>query len=128
MLLGAVDFQTARRSAYRIVLGQFGAGSIIAGLVWLGFGQGAGISALLGGVIAAVPSLYMAMAMFRRGSDANPKQLLAGVYVGEALKILLTAALFVVAIVRLKAEFLPLFGGYIAATLVYWLALLRTLP
>jgi ATP synthase protein I len=126
--LRALDFQAARRAAFGIVLGQFAASLLVAGLIAIIFGAGTGYSALLGGVIGVVSSLYMAVAFFRQGEGADAGKILRGVYRGEAVKIALTAGLMIVAIVGLRAEFLPLFGGYMATIVVYWAALLNASP
>jgi F0F1-type ATP synthase assembly protein I len=85
--------------------------------------EGSMQSALAGGVIGIVAGLYQALRMFGSSPASDPARYLRAVYVGEAMKILITAALFVAAIRLLKPQFLPFIGGYSATFLVYWVAL-----
>lgn len=86
-------------------------------------GSHAGISALLGGLINVVASFYMAKRVFAGGLAAGP-QLFERFIKGEALKLVITVALFILAIVTLKAAFLPLILAYIATFVAYWAGLL----
>lgn len=126
--LAADDYKSARRTAFAIVLGQLGITLLAGGLFLLSSGARAGYSALIGGGIGTLASLYMAVSFFRAGSAADPRHVLRGVYVGELVKLMMTAALFVAVIVFLPVVFLPLFSGYLATFFVYWLALLKALP
>jgi hypothetical protein len=49
-------------------------------------------------------------------------------YVGEAAKLAVTVALFVLVFVTMKVSFAALFGAYIATLFVYWVALANALP
>jgi ATP synthase protein I len=73
-------------------------------------------SALAGGAIGVVTNLYMARSFLRGRGETSPGRLLGALYVSEALKVLLTAALFIIAIVFFEARFLPMMATY-AATL-----------
>ena len=57
-------------------------------------------------------------------AGATPGQMLARVLVGEAVKWAVTAAGFVVCIVRFDMHFLGLLGGFVATLLGYWAGLL----
>lgn len=89
-------------------------------------GPHAGFSALLGGLINVVASFYMAKRVFAGGLAAGPRAWLARLWLGEAIKFGLTVALFALAIVVLKAAFLPLILAYMATYAAYWVSLLRT--
>lgn len=90
-------------------------------------GPQAAWSALTGGMISFISTAYFALRVFsgRRGKPA--KVIVRSFYVGEAQKILLTVILFVVAIVWLKVDFLPMFLTYMAGFMAFWLALLPML-
>lgn len=123
----AIDLPRARRLALRVVLGQ-ALVSAIAALLALGLAGGrAGFSALLGGGIATVASLAMAVLVFgnRAGGAARA---LSVFYLGEALKLLLVVVLFVVVLRLVKVAPLAMFAAFAATFLVYWIALLRALP
>lgn len=123
--LTAIDVQTARRFALQLVLGQLGVTFLLAALCLLLWGIQAGYSALFGGGISTIASLYMALSVFRGGEASK---ILRRVYVGEFFKLVLTVALFIVVIVNFEVSVLALFGAYLATILVYWVALLRNLP
>lgn len=92
--------------------------------VALGFvGVQQAISTLVGGLIAFLPNVYFALKITKsRGLPVN--EYLRAFYFGEAVKLVLTAILFVLVFQLGGILFLPLFIGFIAVTLVYWFALL----
>lgn len=126
--LAVEDHNRARRLAFAIVAGQLGVTLVVAALFLLLSGYRAGGSALAGGGIGALASLYMAVSFFRAGAGAEPQRILRGVYVGEFVKLVLTATSFVVVILAFDVAFLPLFVAYLATFFVYWIALLKAMP
>lgn len=96
--------------------------SLVAAMV---AGRYAAWSALVGGLINVVASLYMALTLFAGRPGVGPQQWLARFLVGEVLKFVITVVLFVFAIVVLKAAFLPLILAYIATYVAYWIGLGR---
>ena len=75
------------------VMLQFGATVVLAVLAWLAAGQVAGISALLGGLCAAVPNgLFAARLAMNHGR--SPESYPVVFFVGEFVKVALTAMLF----------------------------------
>ena len=82
-------------------------------------------SALIGGLINVLASLYLAFKLFGRGPAAAAGQWLGRLLAGEALKFVITVGLFVLAIVVLKAAFLPLILAFIATYVAYWIGLVR---
>ena len=97
-------------------------GIVAAGAFWLG-GSSAALSAALGGSIGIVAGLYQALRMFRVDASRDPEGFMRGVYIGEAVKIMLTVALMIVAIRVLGVDMLPFMIGYIAIYMVYWISL-----
>lgn len=119
----ALALQGLRRAAYRLSGWQLViTAMVVTGAAWIA-GSAAALSALVGGAIGTVTGLYQAVRLFRTDASQHPESFMGAVYAGEAVKILLTAALFVFAIKALRAEFLPLILGYIATLVVYWAAL-----
>ncbi len=53
---------------------------------------------------------------------------MSGVYVSEAIKVMLTVALFIAAIKILSVEFVPTMVGYTATFFVYWIFLRTGFP
>ncbi|BAU50433.1 ATP synthase I [Sulfurifustis variabilis] len=113
-----------RADAYRVVAAQFVVAIVISSGLLIFSGWRTAWSALVGGSIAALASLYFAAVLYARRGGRNPRQFVRAFYVGEFLKIVITAALFWIAIVWLDVSFLPAFATYAVALLAYWLALL----
>lgn len=89
---------------------------------WSGFWS-AFWSAMAGGGIGVLAGLYQALRMFRMNPADGPERFLRAVYAGEAMKIMLTAALFIVVIRVLHPQFGPMIIAYGATFLAYWAAL-----
>ncbi len=102
-------------------------GFVAVGAGWLG-GSASGLSAATGGSIGIIAGLYQALRMFRVDASKDPAGFMRGVYVGEVVKIILTAALTIAAIKVLNVTMLPFMIGYIAIYVVYWVALKTGLP
>ncbi len=117
-------FLKARRLAFGIVYGQIGITLLVsaAGL-FLG-GSRAGVSALLGGAIGTLASLYVALSTFRLDADAEPTKILRRVFRGEFYKIVITAGLFSLVLLNMDVSFGLMLGGFSATFVVYWVALL----
>ena len=94
---------------------------ITAGFAFAGWRQG--ISSALGGMAAFVPNLYLALRIVK-SSGQPARKIVNSFYAGEAGKLLLTAALFILIFKVPNIEILPLLAGYIAALSVFWFALL----
>jgi len=117
-----------RKGAYRLAGWQFATTALVAGAAGLVGGRTWVLSAFAGGCIGIVAGLYQALRMFRMDASEQPERYMGGVYVSEALKILLTVALFIAAIRVLEVELVPTMVGYAATFLVYWAALRTGFP
>jgi ATP synthase protein I len=121
----ANDFASAARDwTFKVIAAQL---AVVIGLSLLAavlFGARAGYSALAGSVISVVPSCYLAARMFRLGDGVTAVRLLRGIYFGEFMKILLTLALFVIALRLLDLDLAVVGIVYLAGLVVHWLALL----
>lgn len=116
-----------KSTAYGIVLTQLGM-AFVAGLAaWFWSGRSAGAAALAGGLINAVASLTVAILVFR-GGVRPAGEIAKSFYVAEAVKILLTAVLLLLALTVFGLAFLPLAAGFALTLLAYWLALLPAGP
>ncbi|MEE4380148.1 MAG: ATP synthase subunit I [Candidatus Competibacteraceae bacterium] len=87
----------------------------------------AACSASLGGGISLIVTGYFAVQVFSTGGDFSAARIATRFYVGEVIKIALTAVLFGITIIWLDVAFLPLFLTYAATLLAYWLVLPFTL-
>lgn len=116
----------------RLVIGQFLIGLLAGGCWFIGAGLQAGLAAFAGGAICALLSLYVAIRVFGHGAqaasadtpDMAAKRRVLVFYRAEALKILLAVVLFTAAAFFFKGGLLPLITTYLAASLVYFAALL----
>ena len=124
--VGMETVATFRRAAFRIVGGQL-LMTVFLAAACLGWGTPEwAYSAAVGGLICVIPGAYLAARMFRGGRVRAPVRVLWSFYLDEVVKIALTAVLFAAAILYLQLNLLVMFLAYVAATMVYWLALLAS--
>jgi ATP synthase protein I len=98
--------------------------TLIAALFWLIQDVSAARAAGLGGCAAFLPNLAFA-ALFAKSSQSHTaQQVVRSFYVGETIKLFLTALLFVLIFQLPDIQFLPLFAGFVPTLMVFWLALL----
>jgi ATP synthase protein I len=116
----ALDLDDARRLAFRFVVLQAVVTLLVAVVSFGLAGQRAAASALLGGGISTAGSLAMALVVFRRAVGANALLMLTALLVGEATKLLVVVALFVVVLTLMKVSPVPMLSAYVATFLVYW--------
>lgn len=121
-------FKRLRRGAYRLAGWQLVVTSLAAVAAGLVGGRSWLISAFAGGCIGVVAGLYQAQRMFRMDASEQPERYMSVVYVSEAIKVMLTVALFIAAIKILSVEFVPTLVGYIATFFVYWIYLRTGFP
>lgn len=121
-------FRSLRLAAWRLAGWQCVVTLVLTAGAALAGGRGWALSAAAGGGIGTLAGLYQGLRMLRVDASENPAGFLRGVYVGEVLKIVLTAALFVAAIRLLQVELLPVIAAYAASLGVYWVALSTGYP
>jgi ATP synthase protein I len=126
--VSAIDLPQARRLAFGLVLGQAGVTVIATFIAWMLGGEHAALSALIGGGIATVASLAMAGLVFGGRTAGSAQRALQAFYVGEAVKVALVIALFVLVLKWVSVQPLALLTSFIATVLVYWIALIAALP
>ena len=83
---------------------------------------------LVGGGIATAGSLAMAVLVMGGTLAGNAQRALSAFYLGEALKLVLVAVLFVIVLKVMRVAPLAMFAAFAATFLVYWIALLSALP
>ena len=66
---------------------------------------------------------YQAQRMLRVDAGIHPEAFMQGLWISEAVKFVLTVALFIVAIRLLQVQMVPTIIGYAATYIVYWAAL-----
>jgi ATP synthase protein I len=109
-----------------LVAGQVAIAGIVALVCAACLGAPAGIAAAIGGAIGAVASLAQVASGFRRSTAGDAPAIARGFYRGEGIKIALTVLLFVLALRGRHLAAGPLFAGYVATFVAYWIALWRS--
>ena len=120
------SFALARRQALLLVAGQVAISGVVALLCAALIGAQAGLAAAVGGGIGALASLAQVASGFRRRSAGDAPAIARGFYRGEAIKIGVTVLLFVLALRGRALAPGPLFAGYVATFVAYWVALVRS--
>jgi ATP synthase protein I len=110
-------------SPWRIVAWQAVVGSLAAGLAWLVSGRETLAGSVLYGALAVVlPASVLARAMSRQSGAAGAA--LAGFFVWELVKIVLTVAMLVAAPkVVPQLSWPAMLAGFVVAMKVYWVAM-----
>lgn len=109
-----------RRAALRVVRRQALVALAVALVAGLGAGVGAGRSALLGGGVAVVATLFFVLALFRYPEGTPAARVAWGFYLGQALKVLLTIALLALVFRSRGTTPWAVLAGYMATYLAYW--------
>ncbi len=82
-------------------------------------------SALLGGLICVIPNAYLAGRLLMKSGTGDSRVFLQAAFTGEAIKLVLTAALFALVFTNIKPlNVLALFAGFIAAISIQWAGLI----
>ena len=82
------------------------------------------LSALFGGVIAIIGSLYSAGRLFSTKHDAVAAEMLVRFYVSVILKIIFTLVMMTICLIILKVSLLPFIIAYLLAAVVVNLLML----
>jgi ATP synthase protein I len=116
-------FQKARLAVFRLTVWQLLLSLALALIAALLVDSSFAWSVLAGGLIGMVAGFYQAQRMMRVDAGLHPEAFMQGLWISEAVKIVLTVALFIVAIRLLKVAMVPTIVGYAGTYLVYWAAL-----
>lgn len=111
-------FSTVGRLLYAQILV---AALVAAGFFWIG-GWKSAISPFMGSGIALLPNVFFAYKIYL-ARNLKPQGVVNAFYVGETIKLVLTAALFSIALQAPDINFLTLLLGYVAVLSVFWFAL-----
>ena len=119
----AQAFQKARIAVLRLTGWQLLLTVLLtATAVFTGYGPMAP-SVFVGGSIGMIAGLYQALRLLQVDAGVQPDALMRGMWISEAVKIILTVAMFVLAIRLFKVEMVPTLIGYAVTYIVYWVAL-----
>ncbi|MGB0893841.1 MAG: ATP synthase subunit I [Parashewanella sp.] len=111
-----------RGAAYKLVLLQALVAVIIAIVFFTAWDVQMSLAALAGGLIAVLPNFVFVTLAFSHSGASQADKVLKSFYWGEAIKMLLTIALFSLVFSQFKFGFMPVFLGYVLTLMVHWTA------
>lgn len=91
-------------------------------IIYLGWDITYARSALIGGLIAVIPSLIFALYAFRFAGAQAAKMVTQSFYRGQSLKLLTTFVLFIVAFKWMNVLIEPTMLAFILTLFTHWLA------
>ena len=98
--------------------------ALVAGIAWAAGSSQSAVSALLGGLVGFLPNLVFAFLFGRRDPGRTANQVVKAFYLGEVVKLALTALLFVIVFHLPGISGLPVFIAFAAVMAVFWFSLL----
>lgn len=110
------------RGAQRLLVIQLCVALLIAAATLLIGNTTAAMSAIVGGLVCVVPNAYFVSKLFKYNGAHAARQIVNGFYKGEALKLMLSVAMFAMVFKFLEINPLVFFVAYIAAQMVFWFA------
>ena len=116
-------FQKARLAVFRLTVWQLLLTLVLALIAVLLVDNSFALSLVIGGLIGMLAGFYQAQRMMRVDAGLHPEAFMQGLWVSEAVKMVITIALFIVAIRLLKVAMVPTIIGYAGTYIVYWAAL-----
>ena len=116
-------FQKARLAVIRLSVWQILLTATLAIIAMFLVNTAFAVSLIAGGAIGMLAGTYQAQRMLRVDAAAHPERFMRGLWISEAVKIVLTVALFIVAIRLFEVQMVPTIIGYAGTYIVYWAAL-----
>lgn len=110
-----------QNEAYRIVFLQLTGVIVLAFLALLLNGTTSGFSVLLGGLAYGLANLLFVWRVFRYSRAAQMTQFVLAFFLGEMLKLVLSAVLFLMIVKYLPVSLLSVLVGYIGAIVSFWI-------
>ena len=116
-------FQKARLAVIRVSVWQLLLTATLAIIAMFLVNKAFAFSVVAGGAIGILAGTYQAQRMLRVDAATHPDAFMRGLWISEAVKIVLTVALFIGAIRLLEVQMVPTIIGYAGTYIVYWAAL-----
>jgi ATP synthase protein I len=113
-----------QHQAYRIVFLQLAGVVVLASLALMIRGITSGFSVLMGGLAYVIPNLIFVWRVFRFVGAQQMTLFVAAFFVGEAMKLFLSAILFLVIVKYLPVSLLSELVGFIGAMVSFWVVCL----
>lgn len=121
-LSGSSSASLARSTAYWLVGLQALLIIIIAAAVGCWIGGTTALSAFLGGSACVISNFFFARHVFAATNKTTRtvKRILANFYIGELIKLVLSAGLVLLIILFIPVSLVPLIVGFVGAQFVFW--------
>ena len=87
-------------------------------------GVNSGFSVLMGGLAYGLPNLFFVWRVFRFVGAQQVMQFIAAFFIGEMIKMILSALLFLLVVKYLPVSLLSVLVGFIGAMVSFWLGCL----
>lgn len=82
----------------------------------------AGLSVMAGGVAYCLPQLIFALSIFQYTGARQTTQFVAAFFIGELLKLMLSAISFLLIVKYLPVSLLSVAIGFVGAIIAFWIA------
>ncbi|WP_244670071.1 ATP synthase subunit I [Coxiella endosymbiont of Amblyomma nuttalli] len=106
---------------YRLMGLQAVAATIIA-LCWWLKGATEALSAFLGGAVCMLPNFYFARHLFAVTGSLAIKRIMINFFLGELIKLGLSAMLVILVVIFIPVAILPFIVGFAGAQFAFWFA------
>lgn len=114
-----------QHEAYQIVVWQLICATGIACLILIIGGINSGFSALAGGMAYVLPNFIFVWRVFRYSSTREANLFVTAFFLGEMIKLLLSAGLFLLIVKYLPVSLLSVLIGFIGAIVSFWIVCMR---
>ncbi|MBU0456378.1 MAG: ATP synthase subunit I [Pseudomonadota bacterium] len=114
--------RAAWRGCLRLLLFQIAIAAVLFLTGLLFFSVPVAVSLLLGGSVSIIAQSVFAALFFRHSGGRAIRRIVHSFYIAEAIKLVLTAVLFLIVIVFLHVKMPPFFMGYLITYLSFWLS------
>lgn len=114
--------EIVQKKAYRIVKLQLGGVIVLTILALILRGTTSGYSVLLGGLAYVLPNLIFVWRVFRYARASEMTMFMAAFFLGEMIKLVLAAVLFLMIVKTLPVSLLSELVGFIGAIVSFWIA------
>jgi len=96
--------------------------TFITACIWGVINIKAAPSVLYGGLACLLPNLFFVRYFFSLKHKKRPGQILVAFYMGEFIKMIISALIIILAVLYLNALLLPTVLGYFIANIAFWAA------
>lgn len=111
-----------RRLAYRLLTIQSAVAVLMTAIFAVTGGAPAALSAAIGGLVSLTPNILFVALAFKHAGARSAQFIVLSFFAGEALKIVLSVVLLVVALLVFDGPLLPLFAVFALLHLMHILA------